>query len=213
MKRILTFLGGCLLCGGCTWFSGELDLPSSYRLSLKWADGSPITNASCQLVGRTSAASAWGAAPPTLPLSGAASPDASGTVELTANPATNALPYAVDIAADRLADTVRLRLLIVDLESPDLSAVLAKPLAFQFFPAVSPEEPIPGLLRLAEDSSFTSMLGTLPWPAGGTLVWPALSNPLNCWAEFQGLRMQIEQDLTEGVWPDTVNWAVPPFEN
>lgn len=211
MKRFFTFLGACALCGGCAWFSSDLELPSAYELSLRWADDSPVVDGSAQLIGRTASAAIWGAPPLTQPLSDWTSSDANGTIELLVDGAANAIPHAIDIAAHHLEDTVKFRYVIADLESPDHAVTLARPIILSFLPEDPGTVATVGTLRIGEDSSFHSVLGILDWPDGGVMTYRAVSAHLTLWAEFQGVRTRIERDLIGEVWPDTVQWELAPF--
>lgn len=211
MKRFSTFLGACVFCSGCAWFSSDLELPPAYELSLRWADESPVLHGSAQLIGRTSAADSWGAPPLTHPLSDWTSSDANGTIELLVDGTDNAIPYAIDIAAHHLDDTVKFRYVLPDLESPHHAATLARPIVLSF----SPEDPgsvaTVGTLRIAEDSIFFSVLGSLEWPDGGIMPYRAATANLTLWTEFQGIRTRVEHDLIGEVWSDTVQWELAPF--
>ena len=208
MKWFSTLLGACVFCSGCAWFSSDLVLPRAYELSLRWADDSPIVDGSAQLIGRTSAADIWGAPPLTQPLSDWTSSDAHGNIELTVDGKVNAIPYALDILAHHLDDSVKICVPILDLEAHHHAVTLAKPIVLSW----SAEDPggtsAIGTIRIAEDSSFLSVLGILDWPDGGTLPYRANSPNLTLWVEFQGTRIRAERDLIGEIWPDTVRWEL-----
>jgi hypothetical protein len=211
MKRFSTFLGACVFCSGCAWFSGDLERPLAYELTLRWADDSPVFRGSAQLIGRTSAANTWGVPPLTQPLSDWTSSDANGRIKLPVDDNANAIPYAMDIVADHLDDTVRMRFPIVDIESPQHTVTLARPIVLLFFPEDPDDITAVGTLGIAEDSTFLSVLGSLDWPEGGVIPYRASSPHLTLWAEFQGIRTRVEQDLIGEVWPDTLKWGLAPF--